>query len=300
MRQSKGSGIRVSRLITNRRLFILLLSVILFIVIAGISLRVKARAASWPERIIMDVQNTVGGWLYRPVSQFTAFLGDVHNLHDMYVENAQLQSEMQNYSELKAKLSEAQSENARLSQMLHFKQTANQQWTLIASRVVGREPAAWGSQLTVDVGTADGVEPNMAVIAADGSLVGRVAEAAAHSSKVVLITDTQVGDGVSALVQNNTAAEPFGIVVGSSSAKDQLEMNFLSPIAEVKPGDMVVTSGLVNIYPKGIVIGTVVNVTQGIQGLTQSAIIQPAAKFDYLQDVFVVKLPTSQTSSGSQ
>lgn len=285
---------RVSRLITNRRLFTLLLSVILLIVIAGITLRAKARNASWPERVVMDVQSTISGWLYRPVSQLTGVLGDISNLHEMYVENARLKSEMQNYSQLTAKLNDVEAENSRLNTMLKFKQSANASWDLVPAHIVGRDPAEWGSQLTIDVGLQDGIQPNMAVIAGDGSLVGRVAEAAAHSAKVVLITDTQVGDGVSALVQNGTASPPFGVVVGSSSGRYQLELSFLSPIAQVSQGDTVVTSGLSNIYPKGIVIGKVVSVTQGVQGLTRTATIAPAANFDYLEDVFVVKLKGTQ------
>ncbi|KPV43229.1 rod shape-determining protein MreC [Alicyclobacillus ferrooxydans] len=280
----------MSRLITNRRLFTLLLSVILLIIIAGITLRAKARTASWPERVIMDVQSTISGWVYRPVSQLTGVLGDIQNLHEMYVENARLKTEMQNYSELRAKLADVQAENSRLNTMLQFKQSANSSWNLVPAHIVGREPAEWGSQLTIDVGLADGIQPNMAVIAGDGSLVGRVAEASSHSAKVVLITDTQVGDGVSALVQNGSSQPPFGVVVGSSTARNQLDLTFLSPIAQISPGQTVVTSGLSNIFPKGIIIGKVVNVTQGVQGLTRSATVAPAANFDYLEDVFVVKV----------
>jgi rod shape-determining protein MreC len=283
---------RVSRLITNRRLFILLASLILLIVVAGLTLRGRDRAASWPEKLVVDIQNTVGGWIYRPVSKLTAFLDGIHNLHDMYVENAQLKAEMQNYSALKAQLQDAESENKRLSAMLGFKQSHDGQMKLLPAHVIGRSPTQWSDELTVDAGTSEGVHNNMAVISADGSLVGRVAEAFQHSSKVILITDTQVGDGVSACVQNGTSQPPFGIVVGSSSESGMLEMSFLSPVAQVAEGQMVVTSPFSDIFPKGLVIGKVVKVTAGLQGLTQSALIQPAADLDYLQEVFIVQQAT--------
>ncbi len=286
---------RVSRLITNRRLFILLASLILLIVVAGLTLRGRDRAASWPEKVVVDVQNTVGGWIYQPVSKLTAFLEGIHNLHDMYVENAQLKAEMQNYSALKAQLQDAESENKRLSSMLGFKQSHSGQMKLLPAHVIGRSPTQWSNELTIDAGEGEGVHSNMAVIAADGSLVGRVAEAFQHSSKVILITDTQVGDGVSASVQNGTSHPPFGIVVGSTVDSGKLEMSFLSPVAQVAEGQTVVTSGLSDIFPKGLVIGKVVKVTAGLQGLTQSALIQPAADMDYLQEVFVV-----QQASGVQ
>lgn len=278
---------RVSRFITNRRLFILLGSFILLLVAAGLTLRGKEHQASFPERIIMDVQNTVGGWIYRPVSQLTSFLGGIHSLHEMYVENARLQDEMQNYKTIQSKLAVLESENQKLNQMLGYKQQATA-FKLTPAHVIGRDPTQWSSELTIDAGTADGVHGNMAVVTPDGSLVGRVAEAALHSAKVILITDTQVGDGVSANVQNQTDQPPFGVVVGSTTKTGELDMSFLSPVAQVHVGDQVVTSNLSDIFPSGIVIGTVQSVKSGLQGLTQSAQVSPSADLDYLQNVFVV------------
>ncbi len=279
---------RVSRMITNRRLFILLASFILLIVIAGLTLRGREQQATWPEQIVMDVQNTVDGWIYRPVSQLTAFLDGIHSLHEMYVENSQLKAEMQDYSALKAQLADALAQNERYSQMLGFKQS-HSSMQLVPAHVIARNPSEWSNELTIDAGTKDGVHADMAVIAADGSLVGRVSEAAAFSAKVVLITDTSLGDGVSARVQNGTSQPPFGMVTGSSTENGKLEMSFLSPVAQVKVGQTVVTSGLSDIFPPGIVIGTVEKVEPGLQGLTQTAVIQPAADLEYLQEVFVVQ-----------
>ncbi|MCF8563554.1 rod shape-determining protein MreC [Alicyclobacillus tolerans] len=278
----------MSRLLTNRRLFILLASFILLTAIAGLTLRGSGRGATWPERAIMDTENAIGGLFYRPVSAVTGFLQGIHDLHQMYVENAQLKSELQNYSALKVELQSAQAQNAQLNKMLGFKQTGGKSMPLVPAHVVGRDPSKWNSDITIDVGHANGVHTNMAVISTDGSLVGRVAQAAQYSSKVTLITDTQVGDGVSAMVQNGTATQPYGIVVGSTTESGSLEMQFLSPVAQLNPGQSVVTSGLSDVYPKGLLIGTVVSVKTGQQGLTKSAVIHPAADLNYLEDVFVV------------
>ncbi|WDM01033.1 rod shape-determining protein MreC [Alicyclobacillus cycloheptanicus] len=280
----------MSRLVTSRRLFILLASVIVLIVIAGLTLRAGGGTAVWPESVVMDVENTVGGWIYRPVSKLTGFLAGLHDLHQMYVENAELKSELQNYAQLQIELKDAQAEDARLGQMLGFKQGAGKAFTTVPAAVVGRDPSAWNSEITINVGTADGVQSGMAVVSTDGSLVGRVSVAAQFSSKVLLITDTQVGDSVSARVQVPGANQPFGIVSGSSQVPGDLEMNFLSPLLQVKPGDTVVTSGLsTSMFPGGLRIGTVVRLQQGVQGLTQSAVVKPAADLAYLQNVFVVK-----------
>lgn len=277
----------MSRLLTNRRLFVLLVSFIIVVVLAGLTLRSRSQSTPWPERVVMDVENTVGALIYRPVSQATAFLGGIRSLHDMYVENAQLKSEMQDYLSLKAQLKDAMNANTRLNKMIGFKQSTGKAFTSVPAHVIGRDPSQWNSDLTIDAGTAQGVQDNMAVVNVDGSLVGRVFAAGAFSSKVVLITDTDLGDGVSARVQTPGADQPFGIVTGSTTISGALELNFLSPLAQVKPGDTVVTSGLSNVFPRGIVIGTVQTI-RSQQELTKSAVVQPTADFDYLQDVFVI------------
>lgn len=281
---------RVSRLITNRRLFVLLGSIILVIVIAGLTLGSGARSTSWPEQVVIDVQNTVGGWVYRPVSKLTAFLGGVHDLRQMYQENAQLKADLQNYSKLQVQLQEAQSANAKLQQMLGFKQDNKlNNYRLVPARVIERDPSQWSSQVSIDLGTRDGVKNEMPVVAADGSLVGKILKAGNSSSTVVLITDTQIGDGVAAKVLSTSkpSEPPYGIVVGAPNQPGELQMNFISPLLNVEKGDAVVTSGYGGIYPVGLIIGHVVSVGSDAQGLSQTAVVQPAADFDYLSDVFV-------------
>ncbi|WP_026973819.1 rod shape-determining protein MreC [Alicyclobacillus contaminans] len=284
----------MSRLITNRRLFIVLASFILLIVIAGLTIRGRDQHVSWPEKVVMDVENTVGSWIYRPVSQLTAFIGGIHSLHEMYVENAQLKAEMKDYSALNAKLQEVEQQNQRYSQMLGFKQQ-HVSMNLVPAHVIARNPSTWSNELVIDAGTRDGVKEDMAVIAADGSLVGRVTAAATLSSKVMLVTDTRAGDGVSAKVLNGSSTPPFGMITGSSTVSGKLELSFLSPVEQVKPGQTVVTSGLSTIFPPDLVVGTVTKVIPGLQGLTQSAIVTPAADLDYLQEVFVIRQQSGST-----
>ncbi len=284
----------MSRYVTGRRLFLLLVSIILLIAIAGLTLGGGGRKATFPEQVVMDAENGISGLIYRPLSAITSFFGGIHSLHEMYVENANLKHEMQNYEALKAKLADLESQNQNLNTMLGYKQKVKDTLKLVPAHVVGRDPSQWNSELTIDVGTANGVKPELAVVSEDGSLVGRVATTAAHSAKVLLITDTQLGDGVSSLVQNGDAKPPFGIVVGSTHAEGKLEMTFWAPLVHVSEGDTVVTSGLSTIFPQGIVIGTVSSVKAGTPGLAQSAVVTPAADLDYLRNVFVV-----QTASGA-
>ncbi len=278
----------MSRLLTNRRLFVLLASFIILLIIAGLTLR-GGGLFSLPEQVLLDVDSSVSSIIYPPISKVTGFISGVRQLHEMYVENSQLKSQLVQYERLKAQLRTDSETIGELRTMLHFRHEVQSKYTMVAADVVGRDPSTWNSEVIIDVGKADNVKAGMAVIGPDGSLIGKIILAGQLSSKVALITDAQQGDGVSALVQTKRGTPPFGIVVGSSSYSGYLEMGFLSPLADVQVGDPVVTSGLSTQFPKGLLIGTITKIGQSSGGVTQYAIIRPSADMNYLEHCFVVQ-----------
>lgn len=278
----------MSRLLTNRRLFVLLAGFILLMILAGLTLK-TAGIFVWPERALLDVNSAVSSIVYPPVSKVSGFLQGVKDLRSMYQENAQLKSQLIGYQQLDTELKSEKQTISDLRAMLHFANTASSAFSLISADVVGRDPSTWHSVVTIDVGRRNQVKTGMAVIGPDGSLIGKITVAGELSSKVSLITDSRLGDGVSAVVQTKTGKPPFGIVVGSTSVGGDLEMGFLSPLSNVRPGDMVTTSGLSAQFPRGLLIGSIMKVGPSSGGVTQYAMIQPSADMEYLQHVFVVQ-----------
>jgi len=136
--------------------------------------------------------------------------------------------------------------------------------------------------VTIGKGTSAGLRPDMAVIAPDG-VVGRVIVPSARAAKVQLLVDRNAAAG--ALVERTRAQ---GVAMGQG---DQfLRLDYLSATAEVKVGDIVVTSGIDGIYPKGFVIGTIDLVEKS--GSTYKKIrIRPSVDFNGLEDVLVVLTP---------
>ena len=120
------------------------------------------------------------------------------------------------------------------------------------------------------------------------SVVGRVSEVGANYSKVLLVTDS--GSAVSALTQNARAA---GIVRGQFG--DTLVMDWILQTEDVKVGDVVITAGLAigddlhSLYPKGLVLGKVADVTKGDSGTFRRAIVVPAVDLRHLENVLVVR-----------
>ncbi len=155
--------------------------------------------------------------------------------------------------ELRARLvelEEARQENERLQGLVSF--ADENEYASIGARVIGRPTSSWEGVITIDRGSKDFVEPGMPVVAA-GGLVGQVVEVTASSAVVRLITDQQ--SGVAAIVQSSRTP---GIAVGS--VEQALTLDFVDPATAPVVGDVVITSGIGGVFPKGIVLGDVIAV----------------------------------------
>jgi rod shape-determining protein MreC len=146
--------------------------------------------------------------------------------------------------------------------------------------------------LTIDKGAREGVRADMAVIAPAG-VVGRVVMPSTRAAKVQLLVDRNAAAG--ALIERSRAQ---GVVMGGGD--DRLRMDYVSEVADVIVGDLVVTSGIDGIYPKGYVIGQVESVEKS--GTAYKTItVKPAVDFTSLEEVLVVLTPTParETAVGS-
>jgi rod shape-determining protein MreC len=153
----------------------------------------------------------------------------------------------------------------------------------IAADVIAGNPNPGMRTVTIGRGTADGVQADMAVIVPEG-LVGRVIGTAAHAARVQLLIDRYAAAG--AVTER---AHAGGMAVGGD--KDPpLTMDLVSNLADVKPGDVVVASGVDGIYPKGFRIGQVETSERGAQ-LYRLIRIRPAVDFSNLEEVLVVLVP---------
>jgi rod shape-determining protein MreC len=157
-----------------------------------------------------------------------------------------------------------------------------QQQPTRAARVIAAGASPDFRTVTVDKGTGDGLRSNMAVIA-PGGVVGRVVTPGAHAAKVQLLIDRNAAAG--AMLERSRAQ---GVVVGSGEAI--LAMEYVPGIADVQVGDVVVTSGIDGIYPKGFVIGRVESVNRG-NGIYMIIRVRPVVDFPRLEEVLVVLAP---------
>jgi rod shape-determining protein MreC len=154
----------------------------------------------------------------------------------------------------------------------------------LAAEVIAGNPDPLMRTITIDRGSADGVQADMAVIAPRG-VVGRViGPVARRAARVQLIVDRNAAAG--ALIERSRAG---GMVVGAE-VNPPLRMDLVSSLADVQPGDLVVASGVDGIYPRGYAIGKVETAERG-SGLYYTIVVRPTVDFSALEEVLVVMTP---------
>lgn len=219
--------------------------------------------AKIPFNILRFIQREIGGIIFYH-----------HNMVDsqrLRNENNLLRFKLNEVNEIKA-------ENNRLSQLLSLKQKSP--YKIIASKVIARSPDNWASVIIIDKGESSGIKKGQGVINYLG-LVGRVIEATRSTAKVMLISDPNLG--VSAI---NSRSRQEGLISGTLGGT--LIMKYLPRESDINISDTIITSGFTESYPKGIIIGVVMDVGEEFSGLSRYAIIKPAADLSSVEEVLVI------------
>ena len=174
--------------------------------------------------------------------------------------------------------SELKLANDRLRDLLHFKKRISNR--VIAAEIVARDPSPWFKSVIIDKGEKDGIKKGMAVVVSEG-IVGQVVDISAGYSKVLLIIDHN--SSIDAVVRRTRAR---GVVIGESARRCQF--NYVLRKNDVEVGDTVISSGLDGVYPKGLMVGSVVSVVKRSYGIFQEVTIMPGVDFEKLEEVLVV------------
>jgi rod shape-determining protein MreC len=201
-------------------------------------------------------------------------------LQQVREENAALKEQLQT---LQIRLQQERAEAQRtdnLRQLLELRERA--QLDTAAAEVIAGPASPDFQTVTIDKGTSDQLATDMAVISPSG-VVGRVIMPSRRASKVQLLIDLNAAAG--ALIERTRVQ---GVVVGAGSG--MLKMRYVPGTADVKTGDLVVTSGIDGIYPKGFVIGTIDQVA-GSVGEYHEISVRPAVDFARIEEVLIVRTP---------
>lgn len=220
----------------------------------------------------------VGGRAQVVVGQAKDLLSSLFSFFTGPSEEELLRGEAENLRREVVRLKEAELENERLRQLLKFKET--NPYRLIPARVVGRSGAAWYRNVVINQGLSDGVQNGMAVVTAAG-VVGRTYEVSGAAARVMLLTDSS--SAVDAIIQRSRAQV---IVEGNLSAHPNLL--YLAKGVDAEEGDLVVTSGLDGIYPKGLLLGSITGLKNPSGDIFREARLEPGVDFGAIEEVMVI------------
>lgn len=199
-------------------------------------------------------------------------------LQEVHIENERLRRELEFLRGQNNQLRESAAASDRLAGLLEFR---SKYWpSTVAARVIGRDSTNWYRGILLDKGARDGIQQDMGVITQAG-MVGRVVKTTATSSVVLLVTDPNTA--VTALIQRT---RDEGLVTGTP--RGLLRMKYIPLLSTVREGDIVVTSGLVGSFPKGLMIGVVKQIEKSQDDLFQSAELVPVVDFSKLEEVLVI------------
>jgi rod shape-determining protein MreC len=273
-------------LLSERKPFLLLL-VLLTLNLVLMSSRVRGgQRGSMLEEAILTLTAPVlkaASW----VSQATAGTWTSYvDLRGVRKENALLREEVQRLSLQAHEMEEARQEVMRLRELLDLR--ASVAGTSVAAHVIAWDATAGAGIVLLDRGSRVGLERNDPVLTTRG-VVGRVILSEPGVSKVQTLLDAN--SGVAAMIQRTRVQ---GVVVGEGAAG--CRMDYVSESADAEVGDVVITSGLDRIYPKGYTIGVVRAIEVG-EGLTKVVQIRPEVDFRRLEEVLVMRTPGDNPSS---
>lgn len=229
--------------------------------------------------ILSPVQNqvtNVGNW-------FGAKKDYYSSMSSVYQENQKLKNEIQEINSKDFHAGEIWAENQRLKGLLNYKQD-NPKLNLATAKVIGVAPGRTHTEIIINRGQNQGIRENMPVVAADG-LVGTVSMVYDNSAKVSLLSHME--SAVGGIVQR-AGSRTVGIVSGEIIEDQYLKFTKLQRDADIKEGDIIITSGLGGLYPKGMLIGEVVKVLNEDAGLLKYAVVKTKVDFSNLEEVMIV------------
>jgi rod shape-determining protein MreC len=242
------------------------------------SLSEGGRDLPWWQAVMLEIAVPIQDAVAAPVDGLRGLFRDYVSLLAVREDNDRLRGRIAELEEANLQYREALVASGHLQQIASMRDEF--EIPMLPSEVVGLDVKPWFRSVLVDRGVSHGVRAGNPVITAEG-VVGLVTATSPHAAKTMLLLDRQ--SAIDGIVQRSRAR---GIVRGRGT--DQLEFEFVVRGGDVVVGDVVITSGLGGVYPKGLRIGEVVEISDPAGGLLQTADLRPAVDFGRLEQVFLM------------
>ncbi len=183
--------------------------------------------------------------------------------------------------------SSLEKEIEELKKTLELNKTLTE-YTPVNATILSRNKSYWFNTITIDKGKSSGIKKNMAVVTKDG-LIGKISKVSDNSSEVKLITSDDVNFKVSIAIRTNNI-DHYAILNGYDSKTNLIKATGIDKTTDINIGDTVLTSGLGEMFPQGIYIGTVEKIEKDKYNLSKTIYIKTYQDFNNIHYVTVLKV----------
>jgi len=256
--------------------------ILILIVITIVILSINGRNQHTP-KIVGGVTMTLVAPIQKIVTESIKICRNIwrnyFHLVNVAHENEVLKDKLSKVMELNDRLKEIELSNKRLRNLLHFQKSSSHHH-VIAAEVIGRDPSHWSKTMIIDKGSQDGVKKGFPVVVHSG-IVGQVVFITKYYSKVLLLIDHN--SAVDAIVRRTRS---HGVIKGNS--EDEFRFLYVLRKENVKTGDIVISSGLDGVFPKGLRVGTVSEILKTNSGMFQIISVSPFVDYEKIEEVLVI------------
>lgn len=249
---------------------------ILLVILTNISINKFSSIENFFNKIVMPIQNVVSN-IKNKTNNKTS-VKDVtqlqNQLKDLKIKNEDLEEKLRELEIIKA-------ENKQLREYANMKDEYIEYETIPAN-IINKDISNLSNTMVINAGKEDGVYENMAVVSKDG-LVGNVIAVTKNTAKIQPIIDTS--SNISAII---STTRDMVILKGILDAKNKIKITYIPTNSYLAVGDMVETSGMGGIYPKGLLIGTIEKIENTKNQAEKYAVLKTAVDFSKLETVLVI------------
>ena len=271
----------------NKKRYIILAVLICFALVIVLTTRSikEGRRLNFFEKAIKDSTTFVMDVLSKPVKMVKKQLKENKEKNKMYKEYKKLKNRAERSKVYEARIKELEGEIDDLKEALELNDTITD-YKEINAEVVNRNVGAWYNTLNINKGSKSGIKEGMAVVVNKG-LIGKVINVGNFTSTVKLLSTDELSNKISVKIEQDDKSI-YGLLVSYNKKKNIYLIEGISDNTEIKNGSKVVTTGLSEIFPSGILIGEVKNVTKEKYDLARAVEVTPSVNFNDINIVTVL------------
>ena len=266
-------------------LIIVIILIILLLIIFSFTLK-EDRKLSKAESLLKDGLTYSEKIITYPFNYIKENIKEYKKLKDVNKNNNILETSIDRIDSIEAENIELRRQLEKLKEELNIDYTLSD-YEYLNATVVSRNVGYWHNKITINKGTYNGVEKDMVVISSKG-LIGKVIKTSTFTSDVRLITTSDTSNKISVHISNGDN-NLYGLINSYDYNKNVLELEGISNTKDVNIGDYVYTSGLGGVFPTGILIGIVEEITTDSYDLAKIIKVKPSADFNDINYVSILK-----------